>query len=67
MGYSVEMMLLLGSCYLSHVHANCFLGLALQLMYVYDQSLDHHIIKRHVSNAWYWFWTIKALVEAVVL
>ncbi len=28
---------------------------------------DHYIIKRHVSHAWYWFWTIKALVEAEVL
>jgi hypothetical protein len=44
-----------------------FLDQALQLMYVYDQLLDHYIIKRHVSHAWYWFWTIKALVEAVVL
>ena len=28
---------------------------------------DFYIIKRHVSPAWYWFWTIKALVEAMVL
>ncbi len=28
---------------------------------------DHYIIKQHVSPAWYWFWTIKALVEAMVL
>jgi hypothetical protein len=28
---------------------------------------DHYIIKWHVCHAWYWFWTIKALVEAVVL
>ncbi len=28
---------------------------------------DRYIIKRHVSHAWYWFWTIKTLVEAVVL
>jgi hypothetical protein len=28
---------------------------------------DCYIIKRHVSPAWYWFWTIKALVEAMVL
>ncbi len=27
---------------------------------------DHYIIKRHVSPAWYWFWAIKALVEAMV-
>jgi hypothetical protein len=38
-----------------------------QLMYKYDQLLDPYIIKRHVSHAWYWFWTIEALVEAVVL
>jgi hypothetical protein len=25
---------------------------------------DHYIIKWHVSYAWCWFWTIKALVEA---
>ncbi len=30
-------------------------------------NTDCYIIKRHVSHAWYWFWTIKALVEAVVL
>jgi hypothetical protein len=36
-------------------------------MNVYDQLLVHYIIKRHVSHAWYWFWTIRALVEAVVL
>ncbi len=29
---------------------------------------DCYIIKRHVSHdAWCWFWTIKALVEAEVL
>ncbi len=28
---------------------------------------DFYIIKRHISHAWYWFWTIKALVEAVVV
>jgi hypothetical protein len=28
---------------------------------------DRYIIKWHVCHAWYWFWTIKALVEAVVL
>ncbi len=28
---------------------------------------DCYIIKRHVSHAWYWFWTTKALVEAEVL
>jgi hypothetical protein len=28
---------------------------------------DRYIIKWHVSHAWCWFWTIKALVEAVVL
>ncbi len=28
---------------------------------------DCYFIKWHVSHAWYWFWTIKALVEAVVL
>ncbi len=28
---------------------------------------DRYIIKRHVSHGWYWFWTIKTLVEAVVL
>jgi hypothetical protein len=44
-----------------------FLEWAHQLMYVYDQLLDRYIIKRHVSHAWYWFWTIKALVEAVML
>jgi hypothetical protein len=38
-----------------------------QLMYDYDQLLDCYIIKRHVGHAWYWFWTFKALVEAVVL
>ncbi len=38
-----------------------------QLMCVYDQLLDQYIIKWHVSHAWYWFWIIKALVEAVVL
>jgi len=25
------------------------------------------VIKSHDSYSWYWFWTIKALVEAVVL
>ncbi len=29
--------------------------------------IDCFIIKRHVSHAWCWFWTIKALVEAEVL
>ncbi len=28
---------------------------------------DCYIIKWHVSRAWCWFWTIKALVEAEVL
>ncbi len=28
---------------------------------------DHYIIKWRVCHAWYWFWIIKALVEAVVL
>ena len=28
---------------------------------------DRYIIKWHLCHAWYWFWTIKALVEAVVL
>ncbi len=28
---------------------------------------DCYIFKRHASPAWYWFWTIKALVEAMVL
>ncbi len=28
---------------------------------------DCYIIKWHVPHAWYWFWTIKALVAAVVL
>ena len=28
---------------------------------------DCYIIKRHVSPAWYWFWTIKVLVEAMVI
>ncbi len=28
---------------------------------------DHYIIKWHVSHAWYGCWTIRALVEAIVL
>ncbi len=28
---------------------------------------DRYIIKWDVSHAWYWLWTIKVLVEAVVL
>jgi len=30
-------------------------------------NTNHYIIKRHVSHAWYWFCTIKALVEVEVL
>ncbi len=30
-------------------------------------NYDCYIIKRYVSHAWCWFWTINALVEAVVL
>jgi hypothetical protein len=38
-------------------------------MYMYDHQLmgSDLVIKRHDSFSWYRFWTIKALVEAVVL
>ncbi len=36
--------------------------------HVFSRSItDCYIIKWHVSHAWCWFWTIKALIEAVVL
>ena len=37
-------------------------------MYMYDHQFMESdlIIKRHDSYSWYRFWTIKALVEAVV-
>jgi hypothetical protein len=37
-------------------------------MYMYDHQFMESdlVIKRHDSYSWYWFWTIKALVEAVV-
>ncbi len=51
---------------LFNVHANFFeLGTS---THVCSWSIiDHYIIKRRVGPAWYWFWTIKALVEAMVL
>jgi hypothetical protein len=57
----------LGEFLILQCAANYFLDRAHQLMYVHDQFLDHYIIKRHVSHAWYGCWTIKALVEAEVL
>ncbi len=45
----------------------CFFGLGTSTHVCSWSITDRYIIKRHVSHAWCWFWTIKALVEAEVL
>ncbi len=44
-----------------------FFGLGTSTHVCSRSITDHYIIKWHVRHAWYWFWTIKALVEAGVL
>ena len=53
---------LLGQC-----ACQLFFGLCTSTHVCSWSITDRYIIKRHVSHAWYWYWTIKALVEAVVL
>jgi hypothetical protein len=53
--------------YSSNVHANFAGGLGTSTHVCSWSITDCYIIKRQASPAWYWFWTIKALVEAMVL
>ncbi len=48
------------------MHSTCF-GLGTSTHVCSWSIIDRNIIKWHVSHAWYWFWTIKALVKAEVL
>ncbi len=53
--------------YLSNVHAKFSFWLGTST-HVCSWSITYrYIIKRQASPTWYWFWTIKALVEAMVL
>jgi hypothetical protein len=56
-----------GEFFLIQCACQLFIGLGTSTHVCSWSITDRYIIKWHISYACYWFWTIKALVKAVVL